>query len=142
MNMPASWNPFRQSEINELMRALSRGTPFGRQFEDTMELRLDVNEDDQAYVVNVDMPGVRKEDIDVSVEGKQVTIRAEVTREHQGKAKGKEIHRERFSGEAFRSFSLPLEIDGTHAKAAYDGGVLCLTLPKKAKGAARQLPIN
>ncbi|MCC8364662.1 Hsp20/alpha crystallin family protein [Lysobacter sp. A6] len=148
MTLPTRWNPLRQlagfepfPEIDSLMRAMARSSTGARQFEDAMELRLDVNEDDDAYVVSVDMPGVRKEDIDVSVDGKQVSIRAEVNRElHQGK--GKEIHRERFAGEAFRTFSLPLDIDGANAKAAYDGGVLSLTLPKMAKGSARQLPIN
>jgi HSP20 family protein len=87
------------------------------------------------------MPGVRKEDIDVSVQGSQVAIRAEIKRESTG-GRGKKIHSERFTGEAFRAFDLPQEVDAAAAKAEYDGGVLTLTLPKKDGGTARRLQIG
>lgn len=147
MTTPTRWNPFRQiarfepfGNFEDLLRGF--GTPsLPREYERTLDMRLDVNEDDKAYVVNVDMPGVRKSDIDVSVEGNQVTISAEVKRE-QEHGKGKELYSERFSGKAYRSFSLPLEVDSAQAQATYDGGVLTLTLPKKAGNGSRHLAIN
>lgn len=130
-------DPF--ADMDDLLRGFAPA--ISKQYERTLEMRLDVNEDDDSYFVNVDMPGVKKEDIDVSIDGNQVTIRAEVKRE-LSQGKGKEIHSERYSGEAYRSFALPAEIDSGKAKAAYDGGVLSLTLPKKAETSAKHLSVN
>jgi HSP20 family protein len=116
-------------------RSLSRG------YEKTLEMALDVHEDDKAYRINVDVPGVKKEDIDVSVEGNQVTITAEVKRE-KSRDNETEVHSERFFGKAFRSFSLPSEVDSSKSAATYDGGVLSLTLPKKGTSGSRHLSIN
>jgi HSP20 family protein len=128
-------------DIDDLLRGVGSRPSLAREYERTMDMRLDVNEDDKEYVVNVDIPGVKKDDIDISVEGNQITLRAEVNRAKSG-GKGKEIYNERYSGQAYRSFSLPTEIDSASAKAAYDGGVLTLTLPKKAGAAVKRLPIG
>jgi HSP20 family protein len=148
MNLPTRSNPLIQlsrlnpfSEMEDLLRSFGRRSSYTREFENAMDMRLDVNEDDVAYTVDIDIPGVRKEDIDVSVEGNQISIRAEVNRE-LSQGKGKELYSERYSGQAFRSFALPLEVDAAKAKAAYDGGVLRLTLPKKAGSSVKRLPIN
>lgn len=147
MNLPTRWNPFHQlarldpfTDFEDLFRTFGPRS-MAQQYERTMDMRLDINEDDQNYVVNVDMPGVRKEDIDVAVEGNQITIRAEVKRE-LSQGKGKAIYNERYSGQAYRAFTLPMEVDSTKAQAAYDGGVLCLTLPKKTSTASKHLAIN
>lgn len=148
MTMPTRWNPIAALgrtdpifDFDDLFRTLGVRPTIAREYERTMEMRLDVNEDDKEYTVNVDMPGVKKEDIDISVEGNQVTLRTEVKRE-KSSGKGKEIYNERYSGQAYRSFALPTEIDSTQAKAAYDGGVLTLTLPKKTGAAAKRLSIG
>ena len=147
MALPTRYSPLRQvslldpfGDLEDLFRgagarSLSRG------YEKTLEMHMDVHEDDKAYRISVDVPGVRKEDIDVSVEGNQVTITAEVKRE-QSRDKEKEVHSERFNGKAFRSFSLPNEVDSSKAEARYDGGVLNLTLPKKGASGSRHLAIN
>lgn len=147
MTLPTRWNPFRQlgrfepfADIEELMRGLASSN-LSREYQRTLDMRLDVNEDDQKYVVNVDMPGVKKTDIDIAVDGNQVTITAEVNRE-QSHGKGKELYSERYSGKAFRSFTLPVEVDSEKAEANYDGGVLILTLPKKSGGGSHRLAVN
>lgn len=147
MTLPTRWNPFGQisrmdpfADFEDLLRTIG-GRSLAREYERTMDMRLDVNEDEKGYVVNVDMPGVKKEDIDVSIEGNQVAIRAEVKRE-KSRDKGKEIYNERYSGQAYRAFTLPAEIDSATAQAAYDGGVLTLTLPKKASTASKHLSVN
>lgn len=147
MALPTRLNPFRPlarfepfGDLEDLFRGLA-APRFAREYERTLDMRLDVCEDDSAYIVNVDMPGVRKSDIDVSVEGRQVTISAEVKRE-ESRDKGKEIYNERYTGNAFRSFVLPSDIDGSKAQASYDGGVLTLTLPKVTGGGSRRLPIG
>lgn len=147
MTLPTRWNPTRTigrldpfGELEDLFRGMGL-SQIARNYERTMEMHLDINEDDRNYFVNVDMPGVKKSDIDVSVEGNQITISAEVKRE-QSQGKGKELYSERYSGRAYRAFSLPMEVDSAKAQASYDGGVLSLTLPKKAGNGSRHLSIS
>lgn len=148
MTMPTRWNPISPLarmeplfDFDDLFRGLALRPGIAREYERTMDMRLDVNEEDGQYIVNVDMPGVKKEDIDISVEGRQVTVRAEVKRE-KSTGKGKEIYNERYAGQAFRSFLLPAKIDSGKAKAIYDGGVLTLTLPKELDTASRRLEVG
>lgn len=145
--MLTRWNPLRPAstfdpftDLEDIFRGLESRS-LSRPYEKTLEMRMDVNEDDKAYRITVDMPGVKKEDIDVAVEGNQVTISAEVKHELSRDTE-KEIHRERFAGKAFRTFSLPLEVDSAKADARYDGGVLNLTLPKKGETQAKRISIN
>ena len=81
--MLTRWNPLRQAtsfdpftDLEDIFRGLENRT-LARPFEKTLEMRMDVNEDDKAYRITVDIPGVKKQDIDVAVEGNQVTISAE-----------------------------------------------------------------
>lgn len=147
MTLPTRWNPLRQitrfdplTEFDDLFRGLAL-RPMSREMEKAMEMRLDVIEDDKTYRVNVEMPGVKKNDIDVSVEGNQITISAEIKRE-KIEEKQKEIYTERYAGKAYRSFSLPFEVDSTKSEAKYDGGVLTLTLPKKSGSLSKHLSVH
>lgn len=147
MTLPTRWNPLRQitrfdplSDLDDIFRGLTM-RPVSREFEKAMEMRLDVIEDDKAYRVSVDMPGVKKGDIDVSVEGNQITISAEIKREKTEETQ-KELYTERYSGKAYRSFSLPFEVDSTKSEAKYDGGVLMLTLPKKSGSLSKHLSVH
>ena len=141
------WNPLRSvsrfdplTDVEDLFRSLG-GRSMTSNEQRALDMRLDVNEDEKAYRVSVDMPGVKKEDIDVSVEGNQVTISAEVKRE-ESRENEREVHKERFSGKAFRSFTLPGNVKVDECKATYDGGVLSLTLPKMEDSQSRRISIN
>lgn len=116
--------------------------PVFRHPESEPQLRLDVSEDDKAYTVKAEMPGVKKEDIKVSIDGNQVSISAEVKREKEEKEGKKVIRSERYYGMVARSISLGHDLDEGGAQAKYDSGVLVLTLPKKAGGSIKQLAIN
>jgi HSP20 family protein len=105
-------------------------------------MKVDVTENDGAYVVAAELPGVKKEDIQVSIDGAQVTLSAETKHEKQASEKERVLHSERVFGKASRSFSLPQEIDAAKAEAKYRDGVLELTLPKKAAAARRQITIQ
>jgi HSP20 family protein len=107
-----------------------------------MEIRMDVKEDDNAYTVHADIPGVKKEDIHVSIEGNQVSISAETKVEKEEKKGEKVLRSERYVGKVARSFTLPHDIDEAKAHAKYNDGVLELTLPKKAVSAAKKLAIQ
>jgi len=105
------------------------------------QIKVDVSESDQAYTVSAEVPGVRKEDIQVSIEGNVVTLRAEVKQSDQSSDE-KSLRSERYYGAVSRSFQLPAEIDQAQSKAKYDSGVLTLTLPKKQSQATQRLMIE
>ncbi|MBP3980349.1 MULTISPECIES: Hsp20/alpha crystallin family protein [unclassified Acidovorax] len=106
------------------------------------QIKVDVKETDGGYTVHAEVPGVPKEDIQVSIEGNVVSLRAEV-RQHDQKTEGEKVLRsERYFGSVARSFQLPVDVDAAQAKAKYDNGVLTLTLPKKQGGSAQRLSIE
>jgi HSP20 family protein len=105
------------------------------------EIRLDLKETDKAYTVHAEIPGVSKEDIEVSIDGNVVSIRAEVKREKEDKGETT-LRSERYYGSAARSFTLATEVDEKTATAKYTDGVLELTLPKKPGGASRRLQVQ
>lgn len=95
------------------------------------QIKLDVKDSDAAFVVHAEVPGVRKEDIHVSVEGNIVTVRAEVRQEDKSGSDEKLLRSERYYGAVSRGFQLPVDVDSAKSKAKYENGVLTLTLPKK-----------
>ncbi|WP_324779308.1 Hsp20/alpha crystallin family protein [Thiobacillus sedimenti] len=107
-----------------------------------MQIRMDLKEDDTAYTVHADIPGVKKEDIHVSIEGNQVSISAETKIEKEEKKGEKVLRSERYVGKVARSFTLAHDVDDSKAQAKYSDGVLELTLPKKAASSARKLAIE
>jgi HSP20 family protein len=105
-------------------------------------VKVDIAESNGAYVVTADLPGVRKEDIQVSIDGAEVTLAAEVKREKETGKDERVLHSERVYGKVTRSFSLPQEIDEATAEAKFRDGVLELKLPKKAAAARKQVTIQ
>jgi HSP20 family protein len=106
------------------------------------DIRVDVQEADAAYTVKADLPGVKKDDIRVEIEGNLVTISAEAREEKEVKEQGKVIRSERYQGALQRSFSLGHDIDEAAATAKLADGMLELTLPKKATSAVKTLAIH
>ena len=102
--------------------------------------KVDIAEKNGAYLVTADLPGVKKDDIRVSIDGAQVTLEAEVKREKEAAQDERVLHSERVFGKVTRSFTLPQELDESKAEAKFTDGVLELTLPKKA--AAQRKPIQ
>jgi HSP20 family protein len=96
------------------------------------QIKVDVTENNGAYVVRADIPGVKKEDISVDVDGNMVSISAEVRKEKEEKQGTRVIRSERYVGSMSRSFSLAHDVDDKGAQAKYTDGVLELTLPKKS----------
>jgi HSP20 family protein len=106
------------------------------------QIRIDLSETDDQYAVKAEIPGVRKEDIDVRIDGDQVTISAEVKKEKEEKDDGRLLRSERQYGYASRSFTLACDVDEGKADAKYENGVLQLKLPKKAATASKRLSIG
>jgi HSP20 family protein len=109
---------------------------------EALPLRVDVRETAEAYVVNAELPGVKKEQIEIEVEGNEVSIAAEIGAKREPREGEKWLRVERFHGKTARRFALPLEIDETRADAKFADGVLELTLPKKAPAAGRRIAIQ
>ena len=107
-----------------------------------LPIRIDVRESADAYTVHAELPGVKKEDIAVEIEGNEVTLSAETRREVEPKEGDKWLRTERFFGKSARRFALPVELDESRAAAKFTDGVLELTLPKKASAVARKIEIN
>jgi HSP20 family protein len=141
------------------MANLTRYDPFDQGFDDflkgffvrpmsldnqvsSQQVRMDVTEDDGAYVVRAEIPGVKKDDINVTIDGNQVAITAEVKRVQEEKRGEKVLRSERFYGKVYRAFSLAQDVDETSAEAKYNEGVLELRLPKKAVVSAKKVAIQ
>ena len=107
-----------------------------------VRMKVDVAEKNGAYTVTAELPGVRKEDIHVSIDGPQVSLEAEVKREKETAEEGRVLHTERLFGKVTRSFTLPQEVDEAKAAAKFRDGVLELTLPKKAAAQRKQVTIQ
>jgi HSP20 family protein len=100
---------------------------------------LDVEQTDAGYTVQIDMPGIAKQDVKVSIDGKRVRVEAETAaQESTGR---RVLYRERTARKFARSFSLPEELDQAHSTAKLEDGVLTLTLAKKG-ASAQQLTVN
>jgi HSP20 family protein len=110
--------------------------------EATPRITLDVAEKDNAYVVTAEIPGAKKEDIQVSIDGPQVSIRAERNGAREAREGERVLLSERYFGKVARSIELAQDIDEAASEARFTDGVLELTLPKKAPVSARQLAIQ
>jgi HSP20 family protein len=124
------YDPF--GDLDDLFKGFTlRPVQFEQQVR-VPQIKMDLKENDGAYVVRADIPGVKKEDIKVNVDGNVVSISAEVKQEKEEKEGERVIRSERYRGEVSRSFSLGQDVDEGAAQAKYADGVLELTLPKKS----------
>lgn len=142
------WNPFREltrfdpfTDMEDLFKEFGM-RPAWRGLEAEPQIKLDVSEDDKAYTVKAEIPGVKKEDINVSIDGNRVSLSAEVRSEKEEKEGKKVIRRERYYGAVSRSFTLGHDVDMNKAEAKYEDGVLMLTLPKKPGAEAKKLTVR
>jgi HSP20 family protein len=103
---------------------------------------LDVAESEQAYTVTLDLPGVAKDDVKVSIEGRRVSIEAKSTQARERKDGERMLMRERAASSFARSFVLPAELDEERSNAKLEHGVLTLELAKRREASARKITVN
>lgn len=137
------WNPFR--DLVTMQSAMDR------LFEDTWRdiresgirghLAVDVDENDDNYVVKADIPGVNAEDIHVNLHDNTLTIDVEV-QQPEVDENTKTLAQERFYGRLSRSFTLPHQVNAEDVEAEYNDGVLTLTLPKAEEAKPRQINVK
>ena len=102
---------------------------------------LDVHEDKDAYVIRAELPGLKREDIDVSLEDGALVLSGE--REAEKVEEGVEVHRqERFYGKFQRALSLPEPVAADKVKADYKDGVLTVTLPKSEEAKPKKIDVR
>jgi HSP20 family protein len=150
--------------MSKLLPTTMRRDPFGSMFDDffsdmwmrpvwqvgphaaeasaVMRARMDVVDKGASYSIMVELPGVKKEDINVSIDGARVSIAAETVQESAAKDGEKLLHSERFATSYARSFELPTEVTESGADAVFENGVLTLALPKRAPVETRKLQVH
>ncbi len=139
------FDPFHMTHLDPFERLVRELMPTG--FRSMIEpwrepaIPIEVQETEKAYLMTAELPGVKKEDINISIAGNQVTISAEAKHEKVA-SEAREWCNERTYGTFNRTIQLPLEIEDTGAEATYADGLLHLTLPKKASSVAKRLEIH
>ena len=136
------WDPFE--DIDDLFRGVFL-RPMRLESQEGaqgMRLKMDVKEDEKAFTVHAEVPGVKKEDIHVTIDGNLVSLSAEVKQEKEVKDGERVLRAERYYGKVSRSFQVAQDIDDGKAAAKFNDGVLELTLPKRAASASKRLAID
>ena len=103
---------------------------------------MDIREREDGYVVRTDMPGVKKEDIQITLENGVLTITAETKSEKETKEDGHVLRQERRYGKYVRSLRMGTQVDGDRLKASYKDGVLELILPKAEAAKPRKITVD
>lgn len=138
-------NILRYNSADDAFDDLFRGffmRPVRFEGQQEVQIKVDVSEDEKAYTVHAEIPGVKKEDIHVTIDGGQVAISAEVKNEKEVKEGEKVLRSERYYGKVSRAFILGQDVEEATAEAKYNNGVLELRLPKRVTAKTRKLTIQ
>jgi HSP20 family protein len=141
-----NWSPLDQlstlrTQINRLFEAPFGEWSRGSEFFDVWSPSLDLYEDKDNLVVKAELPGLKKEEINISFHDGALHISGE--RKQEGEHKEGETYRsERFYGRFHRTIGLPRPVDANNIKANYKDGVLTVTLPKSEEAKPKQIEVN
>ena len=138
-------NILRYSPADDAFDDLFRGFfmhPVRFEGQQEVQIKVDVSGGEKAYTVHAEIPGVKKEDIHVTIDGNQVAISAEIKNEKEVKEGEKVLRSERYYGKVSRAFTLAQDVDEAAAQAKYDNGVLELRLPKRVTAKTKKLTIQ
>lgn len=124
-SLPTLWD-----QMEQMAREMSRMIPWPEEGEDRpFGIPVNVYETDEEVVVKAELPGVKKEDLDVNIQDNTLTIKAQ-TREESEVKEESYYRRELRTGSFFRAVPLPVEVKEDNLKASYENGVLTVTAPK------------
>jgi HSP20 family protein len=140
------WQPWY--EMNTLQRAFERLldeslaprmlTPL---YPDTFELAIDVAEDDNTYIVKATVPGVKPEDVEITMQDHVLTIKGETKADKEVK-EGRYYLRERRFGSFVRSLTMPAPVKAEAINATYENGVLTVRLPKMEQAKPKKIAVQ
>ncbi len=139
----ARWDPFKEllSLRDEFDRVFKEFFVRPERVEEEWFPLLDMKEDAENLIVNLEVPGMRKEDIKVTLRGNQLMITGE--RKFEKEKKDETYHRiERSYGKFQRIITIPVEVDQSKIKATYENGVLTITMPKTEKEKPKEIEIS
>lgn len=134
-------DPFDDRFMDLFRHFVTPGTTAGMA-DTAAQIKMDVTENESAYEVRAEIPGVKRDEIQVAIDGNQVSITAEVKNEKTVKEGERVLCSERYFGKTYRSFTLAQDVDDATASAKFNDGVLELTLPKKAATRSKRLEIH
>jgi len=135
------YDPFFSVEpISDMLQGMLRS--FRGTAETGFAFKVDVSETDGNYTLTAELPGVKKEDIEISVDRGTVMIGAKVEKASEEKEGERVIRRERYSGSMHRAFTLDTNIDESKVDASFENGVLKLVLPKKEASAQKRISVR
>ncbi len=140
------WDPFKdlfdlQKEINRLFETSFSRLPQRFISEESFAPAIDLYEDENEYVVEAELPGLKQDEIKVSVEDDILTISGEKKREKEVK-EGNLYRSERFYGKFERQIVLPQNTEKDNIKASYKNGVLKVVIPKKEEAKPKRVDIK
>jgi HSP20 family protein len=143
------WNPFEEfASLEDRLARLWEGFPFGsversrgkRQVADWIP-PVDIFEDENAYLVKVELPDLSEKDVELKIDNDVLTISGRKKLEREDKKSGYHLIESSY-GEFSRSFSLPSNVEGEKATAKFEKGVLKVTLPKKPESKPKHISIK
>jgi len=141
------WSPFRhlstlRDEIDRLFDSpLNALTTNSQQFLSGWLPAIDLHEDRDHLVLKAELPGMKKEDIDISLHGDVLTLSGE-RKEEEMFDKAEACRNERFLGKFQRSFTLPVAVDASKVQASYKDGILTVTLPKAEEAKPKHIEVK
>lgn len=134
------YDPFAVEPISDMLQGMLRS--FRGSADTGLAFKVDVSESDSGYTLSAELPGVKKEDIEVSVDRGTVMIAAKVERSSEQKEGERVIRRERYSGSMHRAFTLDANIDESRVDATYSNGLLRVLLPKKESSPQQRITVK
>jgi HSP20 family protein len=134
------WDVF--GDFDDLMGGWFRSPAVLRREETAKMPAIDVSENEGAYLVKAELPGVAREDLNVTINDGVLTINAERKEEKKDEKDGRVIRQERYYGKFVRSLRLGSDIDEGRIEAEYENGVLNLSLPKTAEVKPRKVDVK
>lgn len=138
--------PQRRSLFDEFFRDFPLGYSVrplhGDPLPSPESIKIEVKENGDNIVVQAEMPGVRKDDIDISIDRNVLTIRAEISQYDADAENDKILHSERYYGSVQRSLSLPSDVAADKVTASYEDGILKLVLPKQTSDKTRKISVG
>ena len=131
-----------RGEVDRLFDEFFTHTPFGSPFRSRNWMpAVDISENEKEIVVHAEIPGMEAKDIDISINGRILTLKGE--RKQEKEKKERNYHRiERSYGTFYRSFELPADVDEAKVKAVYKDGILALNIPKTKEQSVKKIEVK
>ena len=136
------WDPFRElRRVDDVFTRRFRDYRYGSGQVGAWPVPLDISHQDDSVVVKASIPGIKAEDLEVTIEDGRMTIEGK-TGVESDERQGGYVVRERRTGSFYRAIRLPETVDADGAESVYENGVLTVTLPKQASRKARKVEVK